>query len=147
MTAPIVPPFAPAFVAETSAMLARRFDSLDAYDQHRVPGGGSREAFVAAMLDATMRASVTEIAHPEPIGPVHMTVAVEVGATPNGGRVVVLRRAHASGRIVWCSAITSQNDPSGWRYLSPRPTRRDAEFAGKVELSVIVRRHARTVAP
>lgn len=81
-TAAIVPPSAPSFVAEVAAMLGRRFDSLSADDKARVMGGGriaeiarasgqtAREAFVAAMLDTTLRSYAVEASYyGRPIGP------------------------------------------------------------------------------
>ncbi len=82
MSTPIVPPFAPSFVAEVAAMLGRRFDGLSADDQARVmgvgrigeiaraPGQTERDAFVAAMLDTTLRSYAVEASYyGHPIGP------------------------------------------------------------------------------
>lgn len=147
MSAPIVPPSAPSFVAAVAAGLARRFDSLSADEQRTMPGGGTRDAYVAALLDEVLRGHCTEIAHPGPIGPAHRTLAVDVGATPSGACIAVLREAYASGRVLWVIAITSANEPGGWRYLDGRSTRVAAIAAAEQELAERVRRHARTVAP
>lgn len=143
MSAPIVPPSAPAFVAAVAAGLARRFDSLSADEQRRMPGGGTRDGYVAALLDEVLRGHCTEIAHMQPIGPAHRTLVAEVGTTPSGASVAVLREAYASGRVLWVVAVTSTNEPGGWRYLDGRSTRVSAVAAAEQEFAARVRRHRR----
>lgn len=79
MSTPIVPPFAPSFVAEVAAMLGRRFDGFDANNRAlvmgweriaRAPGQTEREAFVASMLDTTLLSHTVEHSYyGHPIGP------------------------------------------------------------------------------
>ena len=128
MSNPTVPPSAPSFVAETIAMLGARFDNLSAADQERVmgvgriselarvPGQSPREAFVAAMLDTTLRsAAVAASYYALPIGPAHETVAVVVGATPGGRSVIVVRHATVAGRVTWEARIASKVRAGEWR--------------------------------
>lgn len=145
MSTPIVPPFAPSFIAAVADGLGRRFDSLGADEQRRMPGGGTRDGYVAALLDEVLRGHCMESAHMHPIGPAHRTLAAEVGATPGGARIAVLREAYATGRVLWVIAITSTNEPSGWRYLDGRSTRVAAVTAAEQELAERVRRHRREV--
>ena len=160
MSNPIVPPSAPSFVAETIAMLGARFDNLSAADQERVmgvgriselarvPGQSPREAFVAAMLDTTLRsAAVAASYYALPIGPAHETVAVAVGATPSGRNVTVVRHCNAEGRVQWHVRVDSKAHPGQTRTEGVYSTRSQATKAATDGLAALTRRHARTVAP
>jgi len=113
MSTPIVPPFAPSFVAEVAAMLGRRFDGLSADDQERVmgigrigeiaraPGQTERDAFVAAMLDTTLRCHVVaESYYVHPIGPVRCEF-VSAHVITDGLTVGHMRVTRSDGSVEW----------------------------------------------
>lgn len=113
MSTPIVPPFAPSFVAEVAAMLGRRFDSLSADDQARVMGSGrigeiarapgqtARDAFVAAMLDTTLRSHTVEHSYyGHPIGPARCEF-ISAHVITDGLTVGHMRVTRGDGGVEW----------------------------------------------
>jgi len=137
MSDPIVPPYAPAFVAAAEGVLGRRFDDLLRISPH-VVAGEAREAFVARMLRGELyRASVDACPHyGAPIGPALETVADVIG-TDRGRSVVVVRRLDATGAVTWWTA----NDfdyASGRRCFRTRcPSRARATEVATAEWSQI----------
>jgi hypothetical protein len=152
MSTPIVPPSAPSFVTETIAMLGARFDNLSALDQERVmgvgriselarvPGQSPREAFVAAMLDTTLRsAAVAASYYARPIGPAHESVGVCVGETVSGRRIVALRVLDAEGTVRWYSAEENRQSGTFYRWTL-YPSRAKAADGARAILRVAVKR-------